>query len=149
MNKLSDKERENALNEVRILASMNIPQVLGYRDSFYEPSTQSLCLVMENAEGGDLQHRLDNFRSKSELMPEVEIWTVLVKVLLALRALHRKNVVHRDIKAANIFLCKPPAEGSDEELDVKLGDMNVSKVAKMGLMNTQTGTPYYASPEVW
>lgn len=32
---------------------------------------------------------------------------------------------------------------------VKLGDLNVSKVAKQGLVQTQTGTPYYASPEVW
>jgi NIMA (never in mitosis gene a)-related kinase len=32
---------------------------------------------------------------------------------------------------------------------IKLGDLNVSKVAKKGLMHTQTGTPYYASPEVW
>lgn len=32
---------------------------------------------------------------------------------------------------------------------VKIGDLNVSKVAKMGLVYTQTGTPYYASPEVW
>lgn len=31
----------------------------------------------------------------------------------------------------------------------KLGDLNVSKVAKNGLLYTQTGTPYYASPEVW
>jgi len=32
---------------------------------------------------------------------------------------------------------------------VKLGDLNVSKVAKKGMLVTQTGTPYYASPEVW
>lgn len=32
---------------------------------------------------------------------------------------------------------------------VKLGDFNVSKLAKKGLVYTQTGTPYYASPEVW
>ena len=31
----------------------------------------------------------------------------------------------------------------------KLGDLNVSKVANQGLLYTQTGTPYYASPEVW
>lgn len=31
----------------------------------------------------------------------------------------------------------------------KLGDLNVSKIAKMGILQTQTGTPYYASPEVW
>ena len=32
---------------------------------------------------------------------------------------------------------------------VKLGDLNVSKIAKAGQLQTQTGTPYYASPEVW
>lgn len=31
----------------------------------------------------------------------------------------------------------------------KIGDMNVSKINKFGLVETQTGTPYYASPEVW
>jgi len=36
-----------------------------------------------------------------------------------------------------------------KEGGVKIGDMNVSKVAKRGLLFTQTGTPYYASPEVW
>ena len=32
---------------------------------------------------------------------------------------------------------------------MKIGDLNVSKIAKKGLLYTQTGTPYYASPEVW
>ena len=53
----------------------------------------------------------------------------------------RNKILHRDLKWANIFLNK---DGT-----VKLGDLNVSKVAKMGLVYTQTGTPYYASPEVW
>ena len=33
--------------------------------------------------------------------------------------------------------------------EAKLGDLNVSKVVEKGLAYTQTGTPYYASPEVW
>lgn len=58
--------------------------------------------------------------------------------------------MHRDLKvniivnkqSANVFLNK--------DFTAKLGDMNVSKVAnKNGLNFTQTGTPYYASPEVW
>jgi NIMA (never in mitosis gene a)-related kinase len=50
--------------------------------------------------------------------------------------------MHRDLKSANVFLNK--------DFTFKLGDMNVSKVAnKRGLNYTQTGTPYYASPEVW
>jgi NIMA (never in mitosis gene a)-related kinase len=51
------------------------------------------------------------------------------------------NVLHRDIKSANVFMCKNG--------QVKLGDFNVAKEAKMGLLKTQTGTPYYASPEIW
>ena len=50
MNKLSEKERENALNEVRILASIRSQQVLGYRDSFFEAESNTLCLVMEYAD---------------------------------------------------------------------------------------------------
>jgi len=60
---------------------------------------------------------------------------------MGLRALHDINIFHRDLKSANIFLNKNG--------EAKLGDMNVSKVAKKGLLYTQTGTPYYASPEVW
>lgn len=55
--------------------------------------------------------------------------------------LHEKKILHRDIKSANVFLCK---DGT-----AKIGDMNVSKINKRGLLYTQTGTPYYASPEVW
>lgn len=64
-----------------------------------------------------------------------------MQIVRGLKAMHDLNIVHRDIKCANIFLTK---EGV-----VKLGDLNVSKVANKGLMHTQTGTPYYASPEVW
>lgn len=56
-------------------------------------------------------------------------------------ALHKLKILHRDMKSANIFLFKSGA--------AKLGDLNVSKVAKNGMLNTQTGTPYYAAPEVW
>jgi len=52
--------------------------------------------------------------------------------------LHDKKILHRDLKAANIFI--------GEDGKYKLGDLNVSKVLKKGLAHTQTGTPYYASP---
>lgn len=51
------------------------------------------------------------------------------------------NILHRDLKSANIFLFQ---DGT-----AKLGDFNVSKLAKNSFSYTQTGTPYYASPEVW
>ena len=51
------------------------------------------------------------------------------------------KILHRDLKCANVFI-------SENEI-YKLGDLNVSKVSKKGLVQTQTGTPYYTSPEVW
>ena len=50
-----------------------------------------------------------------------------------LKALHSRKILHRDLKCANVFLS---SDGT-----CKLGDLNVSKVAKRGLVYTQTGTP--------
>ena len=74
-------------------------------------------------------------------MEEPVIWKVFIGMCQALKALHERNIFHRDLKSANVFLQKNGC--------AKLGDLNVSKVAKKGLLYTQTGTPYYASPEVW
>jgi NIMA (never in mitosis gene a)-related kinase 1/4/5 len=56
--------------------------------------------------------------------------------------IHSKKIVHRDIKGANMFL-------SADKRVVRVGDLNVSKIANNRMLHTQTGTPYYASPEVW
>jgi NIMA (never in mitosis gene a)-related kinase 1/4/5 len=74
-------------------------------------------------------------------MTEDKVWRIFIQITQGLRALHEAKVFHRDLKSANVFLNR---NGS-----AKLGDMNVSKVAKKGMLYTQTGTPYYASPEVW
>ena len=54
MGKLSSKEKENALNEVRILASVEHETIVGYKEAFFEDATSCLCLVMEFQDGGDL-----------------------------------------------------------------------------------------------
>jgi NIMA (never in mitosis gene a)-related kinase 1/4/5 len=48
------KEKDAALNEIRLLASISMPYVISYKTSFYVPDTQTLCIVMEYADGGDL-----------------------------------------------------------------------------------------------
>jgi NIMA (never in mitosis gene a)-related kinase len=65
---------------------------------------------------------------------------VALEVLSGLKTLHKNKIIHRDIKSANVFFVRGVA---------KLGDLNVSKLAEGGLCSTQTGTPYYTSPEVW
>jgi NIMA (never in mitosis gene a)-related kinase len=51
---LSDKEKENAINEVRILASIKHPNIISYKEAFADKSSESLCIVMELVDMGDL-----------------------------------------------------------------------------------------------
>ena len=44
---LSLKEKNSALNEVRILASIRSPLLLQYREAFFEEEGKVLCIVME------------------------------------------------------------------------------------------------------
>ena len=61
-------------------------------------------------------------------MDENQIWSVLICMVRALKVLHQMKIFHRDLKSANVFISK---DGS-----AKLGDLNVSKVAKKGLLYT-------------
>ena len=141
LQKLKEKEKQNALNEVRILASIKSPFVIKYKEAFIEESDKSLCIVMEYANNGDLYQTISKFRKMNYLMEEYDIWRILIQMVKGLKALHDLNILHRDLKSANIFLFN---DGT-----AKIGDCNVSKVVYKGLGYTQTGTPYYASPEIW
>lgn len=51
---LSTKEKENALNEVRILASIKSVNIISYKDAFYDEGSSSLCIIMDFASKGDV-----------------------------------------------------------------------------------------------
>jgi NIMA (never in mitosis gene a)-related kinase len=51
---LSEKEKQNALNEVRILASIRSNNIAGYKEAFLDEQSNSLCIIMEYANHGDL-----------------------------------------------------------------------------------------------
>ena len=142
LEKLSKKQQENSVNEVRILASINHPNVIGYKEAFWDEKSSTLNIVMEYADGGDLQSKINIMKNENGFFNESLIWHYSIQMIQGLKALHDKKIMHRDLKSANIFLVK-------ENLQCKIGDMNVSKVMKDNFLRTQTGTPYYASPEVW
>ena len=103
---------------------------------------------MDFSDDGDLYQKILVMQKNKEFFSEDFIWKTLIQITLGLKSLHDLNILHRDLKvkyflnqSANVFLNKNEV--------AKLGDMNVSKIAKNGLLYTQTGTPYYASPEVW
>ena len=142
LQKLNKKEQQNSVNEVRILASVNHPNVIGYKEAFWDEKDNSLNIVMEYADDGDLQTKINKMRKERTRFEENLIWSYSIQMIEGLKALHDKNIMHRDLKSANIFLVK-------DKYQCKIGDMNVSKVIKEKELLTQTGTPYYASPEVW
>jgi NIMA (never in mitosis gene a)-related kinase len=61
MMKLTEKERENALNEVRILASIDEPNVISYKEAFIDEPSGTLCLIMEFADNGDLYQKICSY----------------------------------------------------------------------------------------
>lgn len=138
---LSEKEKLNALNEVRILASVKSNFVISYKEAFFDEKDSTLGIVMEYADKGDLYQRIVEHKKAAMFLEESEIWRIFIQLVKGLKALHDLKILHRDLKSANVFIF---SDGS-----AKLGDLNVSKVARRGLGYTQTGTPYYASPEVW
>ena len=139
--KLTTKEKSNALNEVRILASINSPYVISYKESFIDEADQTLNIIMEYADDGDLYQKIKLYIKNKTFFMEHDIWRIFIQITKGLHDLHEYNILHRDLKSANVFLFKNGM--------AKLGDLNVSKITTRGLGYTQTGTPYYASPEVW
>lgn len=88
-----------------------------------------------------LQSWITKATADSEMCVFHRIWSYIIQLCDGLAHLHRSKILHRDLKPANCFLV---ADGT-----LKIGDLNVSKLAKQGMVRTQIGTPYYMSPEIY
>ncbi|XP_051822327.1 serine/threonine-protein kinase Nek1 isoform X3 [Antechinus flavipes] len=138
ISRMSNKERKESRKEVEVLANMKHPNIVLYRESFEESG--SLYIVMDYCEGGDLYKRIN--AQKGVLFPEDQIMDWFVQICLALKHVHDRKILHRDIKSQNIFLTK---DGT-----VQLGDFGIARVlnSTLELARTCIGTPYYLSPEI-
>ncbi|XP_014390715.1 PREDICTED: serine/threonine-protein kinase Nek1 [Myotis brandtii] len=138
ISRMSNKEREESRREVAVLANMKHPNIVQYRESFEENG--SLYIVMDYCEGGDLFKRIN--AQKGILFQEDQILDWFVQICLALKHVHDRKILHRDIKSQNIFLTK---DGT-----IQLGDFGIARVlnSTVELARTCIGTPYYLSPEI-
>ncbi|KAF4025254.1 hypothetical protein G4228_017269 [Cervus hanglu yarkandensis] len=138
ISRMSNKEREESRREVAVLANMRHPNIVQYRESFEENG--SLYIVMDYCEGGDLFKRIN--AQKGILFQEDQILDWFVQICLALKHVHDRKILHRDIKSQNIFLTR---DGT-----IQLGDFGIARVlnSTVELARTCIGTPYYLSPEI-
>ena len=127
--------RERFLREPRLAASLDHPNVI----PIYEAGEhdEQLYLVMRFVEGSDLRTVLDR---EEKLSPERTL-AILGQVAGALDAAHRRALVHRDVKPANVLL--------DQDGHVYLTDFGITK--QLGGESTDTGqmvgTLDYLAPE--
>jgi NIMA (never in mitosis gene a)-related kinase 1/4/5 len=65
---LDQKEVENALNEVRLLASIRSPFITRYKEAFYDEDSESLCIIMEYSNDGDLLQKIHYHQGQGKYM---------------------------------------------------------------------------------
>ncbi|KAG7551143.1 Protein kinase domain [Arabidopsis thaliana x Arabidopsis arenosa] len=134
-----DKSRKSkVLQEVRILHSLNHPNVLKFY-AWYETSAH-MWLVLEYCVGGDLRTLLQ----QDCKLPEESIYGFAYDLVIALQYLHSKGIIYCDLKPSNILL--------DENGHIKLCDFGLSRKLDDISKSPSTGkrgTPYYMAPELY
>ncbi|EDV21183.1 uncharacterized protein TRIADDRAFT_30735 [Trichoplax adhaerens] len=136
---LQPDETIDAAKEANLLSSLNHPHIVRFYESFV--SDGSFCIVTEYCEGGDLDEKIKSIRKSSTTLDETLIVTWFIQLLSAVQYIHKRRILHRDLKARNIFL---------RNNVIKVGDFGISRVLSgtSDFATTFAGTPYYMSPEV-
>ncbi|KAM4558581.1 serine/threonine-protein kinase Nek5 [Odontesthes bonariensis] len=139
LRKMSAKEKESSKKEVTLLSKMKHPNIVSFITSFQEEG--SLYIVMEYCDGGDLMKKINMQRGVPFTEEKIVDW--FVQICLGLTHIHERKILHRDIKAQNIFLTRGG-------MKAKLGDFGIARMLNntMELARTCVGTPYYLSPEI-
>ncbi|KNC52913.1 NEK protein kinase [Thecamonas trahens ATCC 50062] len=116
----------HTMTEVTVLSGVSHPCLVGYVESFAADAS-TVVIVMEHVAGGDLTHAVDALAPSPQSSPPhpplspIAVVDVLVQTALALAYIHSRGIVHRDVKADNVFLT--PDGG------IKLGDFGLAFVA--------------------
>ncbi|BBN16920.1 mitogen-activated protein kinase kinase kinase ANP1 [Marchantia polymorpha subsp. ruderalis] len=124
--------------EVRLLRNLSHPNIVRYLGTAREE--KALNILLEFVPGGSIASLLGKFGSFTE--PVIRMYTR--QLLLGLEYLHSNNILHRDIKGANILV--------DNKGCIKLADFGASKkvveLATISEAKSMKGTPYWMAPEV-
>lgn len=133
---------KDMLNEYELLKQLDHPNIISCHGYFWDFQSQSLCIVLEFADRGDLHMEVQSRHQLGQHFSNDEVWDIYAQALMGLAHVHSKGIVHRDVKSLNIFLTSRGL--------VKLGDFGVSRQMSDHTMylNSFYGTPLYLSPEL-
>ena len=140
---LDKKEKDDVLNESIILAKLDHLNIIKFFEVFESNKPKHMVnIVTEYADGGDLSEKIKEKKNKNNNFTESEILDYFTQICLAIKHIHEKKIIHRDLKSGNIFLMKNGL--------VKLGDFGIAKRFQKTMDKAKTfiGTPYYLSPEI-
>lgn len=143
-----------ALREVKLLRSCSHSGIIGYRDfSLVSGSDDDIviCLIMEFCDAGDVWDRVASACENNWSLPPPLTTGWMLQIVDALRYLHSRDILHRDIKLENILI-----SGPDQDSVAKLGDFGLAKAFDGAAIDgtaaartkTKCGTPDYMAPEV-
>jgi serine/threonine protein kinase len=111
--------------------------------AFERTEDSSFAMVMEFLEGEELRMTL----KREKVLPPERVIRMLAQLAVGLDEAHRRNVVHRDIKPDNIFLCGKPEGDLVKLLDFGSVRDNSEGAKKLTILGTTIGSPFYMSPE--
>nr|XP_041570428.1 serine/threonine-protein kinase Nek11 isoform X5 [Taeniopygia guttata] len=136
---LKPNETVEANLEAQLLSRLDHPAIVKFYASFVE--RDSFCIITEYCEGGDLDFKIQEYKDSGKMFTQSQIIDWFIQLLLGVNYMHERRILHRDLKAKNIFL---------KDNLLKIGDFGVSclLMSSCDLATTLTGTPYYMSPEV-
>uniref|UniRef100_A0AAY4CPW0 protein kinase C n=1 Tax=Denticeps clupeoides TaxID=299321 RepID=A0AAY4CPW0_9TELE len=133
------KQESQLRNEVAILQNLHHPGIVNMECMFETP--ERVFVVMEKLHGDMLEMILSSEKSK---LPERITKFLVTQILVALRHLHFKNIVHCDLKPENVLLAS-----AEPFPQVKLCDFGFARIiGEKSFRRSVVGTPAYLAPEV-
>ncbi|ESS64043.1 putative protein kinase [Trypanosoma cruzi] len=112
------EQRREAAQEIRVMSCLHHPFIVAQRDAFL--FKDSLCIVMDHYDGGDLAALITWQREKDEYLPMGQVMVWFAGINLAMHYLHAQGIVHRDLKTQNLFL-------KSNRREVAVGDFGVAE----------------------
>ncbi len=140
LDRISQKGLKQVQEEIEILMELDHPNIV--KLDFVYQTDDEIYIVQELCRGGDLFDRLD--AQPEEHYSEAQCARLVKKILSAVRYIHSKGIIHRDLKLEN-FLFDSSAQNSE----LKMIDFGLSKHFKTGDTHHEpVGTRYTVAPEV-